>query len=111
MSAQPRFDVYEVFVQTSHQSEHQHVGSLLAASGDMALLLARENFLRREPAISIWVVPKAAIGGLSAAEDPDFFALEAVDRRYRQASGYPENARRWRKYRRRALTLEELVKD
>lgn len=100
--------VYEVFIRASHEAELTNVGSVVAASADLALLLARENFLRRDPAVALYVVRREHLFGISAAEDPDFFARE-FDRSYRQPYGYPENARTWQKYRRKAMTIEELV--
>jgi ring-1,2-phenylacetyl-CoA epoxidase subunit PaaB len=56
--AEGLYHPYEVFVQYDHLAHHQHVGSVLAASPDIALQLARENFLRRDKAVNIWVVRK-----------------------------------------------------
>lgn len=103
------FNVYEVFAQPSHSEPHRHVGSVLAASPEMALLLAKENHLRREPCINLWVVQREQIHATSY-EDPELFARE-FSRSWREASGYPENARRWQKYRRQPLQIDDLVKE
>lgn len=103
------YHIYEVFAQPSHSEPHRHVGSVLAASPDMALLLAKENHLRREECINLWVVRREHVHATSY-EDPDFFARE-LNRDWREASGYPENARRWQRYRRQAMHIDELVKD
>ncbi len=100
--------VFEVFVRSTHTSELTNVGSVVAASAELALLLARENFLRRDPAVALYVVRREHLVGVTAAGDPDFFARE-LDRSYREVTGYPENARTWQKYRRKAMTMEELV--
>lgn len=102
-------EVYEVFTQSDHEASHQHVGSVLAASPDMALMLARENFLRRDPAVSLWVVPRAQIC-IAARGDIDLSARE-TDRSYRLVSGYRDNNDRWRKYRQQMIQLKELVRD
>lgn len=103
------YDVYEVFVQYTQLDHHQHVGSVLAASPEMALLVARENFLRRDKAVNLWVVPKQAIHA-KTSEDTDFFAME-FDRDYRRVDGYSDNARRWKAFKQKALHLEDIVKD
>lgn len=107
----PIFNVYEVFIQKDHASPHVWVGSVDAGSQDDALLLARENFLRRDKAVSIWVVKQEHIGKTDY-EDTDFFARE-TDKQYRMLSGYNKtNAEKWRKYKRNLLDLEkDFVKD
>jgi len=103
------YDVYEVFVQTNQLEGHQHVGSVLAPDGEMALQLARENFLRRDAGVSIWCVKKSMIHATSY-EDKDFFAVE-FSRDYRRVDGYADNAKKWKIFKQRALHLEDLVKD
>ncbi|MFO7249080.1 MAG: phenylacetic acid degradation protein [Bacillota bacterium] len=103
------YDVYEVFIQRSPTEHHVHVGSVLAPSPELALQVARENFLRRDHAVSIWVVPREHVHATSY-EDADFFARE-LDRRYREVAGYTENGRLWRMFKERMMTLEEVVQD
>lgn len=105
------FVVYEVFMQKDHASPHVWVGSVDAGSPDDALLLARENFLRREGAVSLWVVRQQDVHRTDY-EDRDFFARE-TDKQYRTLTGYnKQNAEKWRKYRKGLLDLEkDFVKD
>lgn len=100
------FDVYEVFVQRTHLDLHTHVGSLIAATPDLAVQMARENFLRREKAVNLWVVPRSQV--IATSYDSTFFSRE-LDRRYREVSGYTENGRLWRMFKEKELTLEEMV--
>lgn len=106
-----QFVIYEVFIQTDHGSPHVWVGSVAAGSPDDAMLMARENFLRREQAISLWVVRQDQVHRTTHA-DEDFFARE-TDKQYRTLAGYSQsNAERWRKYKRATLDLEkDFVKD
>jgi ring-1,2-phenylacetyl-CoA epoxidase subunit PaaB len=90
----------------AHIDPQVHVGSLLAPSPDVALILARENFMRRDSAVSIWVVPSKQI--TEATNDSNFFSRE-MDRKYREVAGYTENGRLWRMFKEKALTLEEIV--
>lgn len=100
------FDVYEVFVQKSQAEFHTHVGSVVAPSPDHALHIARENFLRRDSGVNIWVVPQEHV--YATRYEADFFARE-MDRKYREVSGYSENGRLWRMFREKAMDLEEIV--
>ncbi|WDL96220.1 phenylacetic acid degradation protein [Alicyclobacillus sp. ALC3] len=103
------YEAYEVFVQYDVLEPHQYVGSVLASSTDMALIVARENFLRRDKAHSLWVVPKRFIA-VKTSEDVDFFAVE-FDRDYRRVDGYADNARRWKAFKLRAMEIDEVVED
>lgn len=106
----PRFTIYEVFVQKDQASPHMHVGSVDAGSPADALLLARENFLRRDDAVNIWVVAQDQVHATPYG-DPDYFG-RTLDRSYRTLQGYSKsNTERWRKYKQNLLGLNELVKD
>jgi ring-1,2-phenylacetyl-CoA epoxidase subunit PaaB len=111
MADKPIFTVYEVFVQKDHASPHVWVGSVDAGSPDDALLLAREGFLRRDPAVSIWVVRQEHVHRTDY-EDEDFFARES-DKQYRMLTGYNKaNAEKWRKYKKDLLDFhKDFVKD
>ncbi|RIV20162.1 phenylacetic acid degradation protein [Alicyclobacillaceae bacterium I2511] len=107
---QPHYDVYEVFIQRDFLGYHTHIGSVVAASPELAQLVARENFLRRDAAISIWVVHQTDIHETSY-EDTDFFINRATDKSYRDVSGYVDNAKKWKAFKERAITIEDLVHD
>ncbi|MFB5189324.1 phenylacetic acid degradation protein [Alicyclobacillus fastidiosus] len=87
---------YEVFIQKSKLDYHVYVGSVLAPSPELALQLARENFLRRDTAVNIWVVRQSDIHK-TRSEDDAFFARE-FSRDYREVTGYSANARRWKAF-------------
>ena len=104
------YDVYEVFVQREILAHHVHVGSVVAPSPELALQVARENFLRREKAVNIWVVLQQNIHHTSY-EDADALANQVLDKSYREVSGYSENAQKWKRFKERAITVEDLVND
>lgn len=104
-----QYEAYEVFVQKTQLDQHVHVGSVLASSVEFALQTARENFLRREPAVNIWVVRQVDVHS-TPYDDKDYFARE-LDHKYREVSGYSDNARRWKAFKESALTLEEIIED
>jgi ring-1,2-phenylacetyl-CoA epoxidase subunit PaaB len=104
-----RFGVYEVFIQKDHASQHQHVGSVDAGSAEDAILLAKENFLRRDPCVNIWVVRQEQIHATSY-EDPDLFA-PVTEKAYRMTAPYARvNAEKWRKYLQKILTIDDVTK-
>lgn len=91
------FYVYEIFIQRDHDSQHQHVNSLLAPDDQMAIVLAQENFLRREErCINIWAVRRDHVVA-TTYDDPDLVA-RSTDRSYRNSAGYRQNMVKWRKY-------------
>jgi ring-1,2-phenylacetyl-CoA epoxidase subunit PaaB len=88
LEAQPldQWQNYEVFQQRRRGEQHVHVGALHAPNAEMALLLAKEQFGRREQCASLWVVRSADVHA-SAYEDADMFQ-HAFDKSYREGSGY-----------------------
>lgn len=103
---EPCYPVFEVFIQRSPLEHHVHVGSLVAPSSEVALMMARENFLRRDKAVNLWIVPQEEI--VTCAAETDFLARES-DKQYREVAGYTENGRLWRLFKEKAMTLEEIV--
>jgi len=61
----PRF---EVFHQEDPEQPHRHAGSVHAPDGEMALLNARDVFVRRPECSSLWVAPAVAVDGGTAEE-------------------------------------------
>lgn len=61
----PRF---EVFQQARAEEPHHYAGSVHAPDAEMALLNARDVFVRRPECLSLWVVPAAAIFSRTAQE-------------------------------------------
>jgi ring-1,2-phenylacetyl-CoA epoxidase subunit PaaB len=61
----PRF---EVFKQDNLKKRHEAVGSVHAADAELALQNARDVFVRRPSAVSLWVAPAAAIFALTREE-------------------------------------------
>ncbi|MEZ4886705.1 MAG: hypothetical protein R3E32_18395 [Chitinophagales bacterium] len=77
---------YEILVQKKRGAQHIHVGSLHAASHEMALVLAKEQYGRRDDCFNIWVVKTTDIFALNI-EDEDMFATNR-DKKYRLSSGF-----------------------
>ena len=84
--ADTEWQVWEVFQQDRRGEHHHHVGSVHAPDAEMALVLAKENFVRRGPCVNLWVVPSSAILATAYA-DADLFRPTS-DKTYREAAGY-----------------------
>jgi ring-1,2-phenylacetyl-CoA epoxidase subunit PaaB len=78
---------WEVFTQRKDGEPHEHAGSVHAPDAEMALLNARDVYSRRNEAISIWVVPSAAIIASTPADVGPFFD-PANDKVYRSPNFY-----------------------
>jgi len=92
--ANENFFIYEVFSQKNVSASFVHQFSLLAPNEEVALTMARENFLRREPCFNLWVVKRDDIHGLPPEERP---FLERLDNKsYRETKGYGDLQARWR---------------
>jgi ring-1,2-phenylacetyl-CoA epoxidase subunit PaaB len=53
--------VYEVFLKREGKDEFRHAGSLEAADDELALVLARETYVRRAEGDQLWLVDRASI--------------------------------------------------
>lgn len=59
---------YIVFLQERENQPHQYVGSVHAPDAELALLNARDVFVRRPACVSLWVVPAKALASRTAQE-------------------------------------------
>ncbi len=80
---------YEVFLKRDGQEEYRHAGSIEAPDDELALVLARENYLRRAEGDLLWMVDRADL----LVGDRDFVAPNA-DKPHRQSDGQLVAARR-----------------
>ncbi len=81
-----QWQTYEVFQQQKRGEQHVHVGSLHAPNPEMALLLAKEQYGRREQCANLWVVRSREVYATSY-DDSDMFQ-HAFDKSYRESDGY-----------------------
>lgn len=93
-----QWQTYEVFQQKNRGDQHVHVGSLHAPNPEMALVLAKEQYGRREQCANLWIVKSLDVLATSY-EDADMFQ-HAFDKSYRESDGY-----------RVKDTIEQFVKD
>ena len=77
-------DVYEVFKRSGHKDPFSHAGSVMAPDSEMALIMAKECFLRRREGEHLWVTRRSDIHSFS-----DESLLEiASDKGYRFPEAY-----------------------
>ena len=94
-------DVFEVFRRSGHKEPFEHCGSVIAPDPDMALLLAKECFLRRREGQHLWVARRSDVHSFS-----DESLLEiAADKSYRFAEAYRDVVSKRDKARARAKEL------
>lgn len=52
---------YEVFLKKEGRDEFRHVGALDAPSDELALILARESYIRRAEGADVWLVERSNV--------------------------------------------------
>jgi ring-1,2-phenylacetyl-CoA epoxidase subunit PaaB len=87
-------DVWAVFLQARRRDAHVYVGDVHAPDAEMALLLAKENYTRRDPCVSLWVVPAREIRA-TASDAVEMFE-PATDKSYRFGGSYRQQQRVYR---------------
>lgn len=75
---------YEVFVQLKRTTAFGHVGSVRAASDELALHAAKEVYVRRDSPLGVWVIDRRHILSFDP-RDHDLFEI-AGSKEYRQPS-------------------------
>ncbi|MGM9925016.1 MAG: 1,2-phenylacetyl-CoA epoxidase subunit PaaB [Bacillus sp. (in: firmicutes)] len=101
------YQEFEVFSKRTPTSSFQHQFSLLAPNKEMALLMAQENFMRRDPVVDIWVVKRKDIGTLSQEDKQMLVRLDNKD--YRTTKGYGYLREKWRRYEQKILDEKEIL--
>ena len=81
--------VYEVFIKKDGKDEFRHAGSLNAANDTLAMVMARETYLRRAEGNRVWVVRREHV----LVGDDDFVGPNA-DKAHRHHDGAAVAARR-----------------
>ena len=94
-------ETFEVFRRAGHREPFAHCGTVVAPDPEMALLLAKECFLRRREGDRLWVVRRSDVHAL---EDGSLLDI-AADKSYRFASDYRDVVSKRERARRRAREL------
>ncbi|MFC0522705.1 1,2-phenylacetyl-CoA epoxidase subunit PaaB [Pontibacillus salicampi] len=101
------YQEYEVFSKRTYKAAFQHQFSLLAPNEEIAMVMAQENFMRREPVVDIWVVKRSDIRKMDQEERQ---ALQRLDNKdYRNSKGYGYLKKKWRQYEQEMLDEKEIL--
>ena len=82
-----QWDLWEVFIQESDNTPHQHAGSIRAADAENALQNARDVFARRGKIKNMWVVKSEHIIATTSKDVAPFFDPTS-DKVYRHPQFY-----------------------
>ena len=107
MSGEGFYQEFEVFSKRTDASPLQYQFSLLAPNHELALVMAQENFMRREPVADIWVVKRGDVRKMSLDERQTLQRLDNKD--YRNTKGYGYLKKKWRYYEQGMLDEEEIL--
>lgn len=107
MGSEGFYQEFEVFSKRTDTSPMQYQFSLLAPNEEMALIMAQENFMRREPVTDIWVVNRSHIRKMSQDEKESLPRLDNKD--YRNTKGYGYLKKKWRHYEQGMLDEKEIM--
>lgn len=101
------YEVFEVFSKRSDTASMQYQFSLLAPNHEIAMVMAQENFMRREPVADIWVVKRSDIRKMTEEEKETLKRLDNKD--YRTAKGYGYLKKKWREYEQKFFDEKEIL--
>ncbi|WP_043930781.1 1,2-phenylacetyl-CoA epoxidase subunit PaaB [Bacillus sp. EB01] len=107
MANEQFYQEFEVFSKRSDTAPMQYQFSLLAPNKELALVMAQENFMRREPVADIWVVKRSDIRKMTLEEKDSLKRLD--NKEYRNTKGYGYLKKKWRKYEQEMLDEKEIM--
>ncbi|WP_047980377.1 1,2-phenylacetyl-CoA epoxidase subunit PaaB [Ornithinibacillus contaminans] len=102
------YQVYEVFSRRGVKSPMQHQFSLLAPNQEMAMMMAQENFMRREDVIDVWVVKQQDVRKMTS-EERTAWTNRLDNKDYRTTKGYGYLRKKWREKEQGMLDEKEIM--
>ena len=99
---------YEVFSRGRGRAPLQHQFSLLAPNKEMALMMAQENFMRREEVVDVWVVAREDIRSMTS-EERQKWTQRLDNKDYRTTRGYGYLRAKWREKEQGMLDEKEIM--
>lgn len=91
-----------MFRRSGHKDPFEHAGAVIAPDPDMALMMAKECFVRRREGDHLWVVRRSDVHSF---EDESILEI-AADKSYRFASAYRDVIQKREKALARAREIE-----
>ncbi|OCA90634.1 1,2-phenylacetyl-CoA epoxidase subunit B [Bacillus sp. FJAT-27225] len=107
MANEQFYQEFEVFSKRSDTAPMQYQFSLLAPNKELALIMAQENFMRRETVADMWVVKRSDIRKMTPEERESLKRLDNKD--YRNTKGYGYLKKKWRQYEQEMLDEKEIM--
>src|SRR5699024_2784785 len=102
------YKIFEVFSKRNVKTPIQHQFSLLAPNEEMALMMAQENFMRREDVIDVWVVERENIRAMTS-EERQAWTKRLDNKDYRTTRGYGYLRKKWREKEQGMLDEKEIM--
>ncbi|MUK88666.1 1,2-phenylacetyl-CoA epoxidase subunit B [Ornithinibacillus sp. L9] len=102
------YQIYEVFSRRGKKAPMQHQFSLLAPNEEMALMMAQENFMRREEVIDVWVVKQNNVRKMSS-EERQQWTKRLDNKDYRTTKGYGYLRKKWKEKEQGMLDEKEIL--
>ncbi|GAB3043779.1 1,2-phenylacetyl-CoA epoxidase subunit PaaB [Virgibacillus ainsalahensis] len=96
MSEELFYEEFEVFSRKKDGLGLEHRFSLLAPNREMAFVMAKENFFRREAMKELWVVKRSEIRMMSQEEREGFKHVD--NKSYRETKGYANLPKQWKAF-------------
>jgi ring-1,2-phenylacetyl-CoA epoxidase subunit PaaB len=101
------YDEFQVFSRKTATAQVQEQFTLLAPNHEIALVMAQENFMRRESVYDVWVVRCSDIRSLNPDERNSVTRLDNKD--FRETKGYGYLRKMWREKEQGMLDEEEIL--
>lgn len=86
----------------------QHQFSLLAPNQEMAMIMAQENFMRREDVVDVWVVKQSDIRKMNS-EERQVWTKRLDNKAYRTTKGYGYLRQKWKEKEQGMLDEKEIM--
>jgi ring-1,2-phenylacetyl-CoA epoxidase subunit PaaB len=102
------YKVFEVFSKKTPSAAFQLQFSLLAPNEEMAMVMAQENFMRREKVVDIWVIERDQIRGMTP-EERENYTQRLDNKEYRTTKGYGYLRKKWRDKEQGMLDEKEIL--
>lgn len=101
------YEEFDVFSRKTPTGPMQYQYNLLAPNEEIAMMMAQENFMRRETVSDIWVVRSRNIRKMNSEEKQTLTRLDNKD--YRTTKGYGYLKKKWRHYEQEMLDEKEIM--
>lgn len=82
--------------------------SLLAPNQEMAMIMAQENFMRREDVVDVWVVKQSDIRKMNS-EERQVWTKRLDNKAYRTTKGYGYLRQKWKEKEQGTLDEKEIM--